>query len=304
VLEPILLRAAARRPEARVVTGAACVAVEERGDAVVARIRRDDGTEQQVEAAWVIAADGASSPTRRAVGIPMQGIGPLGRFSMVHFAADLQPWIRGRSGPIFWILNPEAPGAVIVHDPERSHVFMLQGSGAASDAREDETIPARLAAALAVPVTPEILSVDSWSPHVQVAARYRHGRVFLVGDAAHRFPPTGGLGLNTGIAEADVLCRLLGRVEAGRAPASLLDAYEPACRPVAQANADASFENMKRLGEISEVIGPASDLAALEARAVSFSQTERRQLEKAIESQREHFGWDGRLPEQPAMHVA
>ncbi len=89
------------------------------------------------------------------------------------------------------------------------------------------------------------------------------------------------------------------RVEAGGAPASLLEAYEPACRPVAQANADRSFENMRRLGEISQVIGNAPDLATLEARLASLSTEERGQLEKAIEAQRDHFAWDGRAPVNP-----
>ncbi len=132
----------------------------------------------------------------------MEGLGPLGRFLMVHFDADLTPWIEQRPGPVFWIVNPASPGTLIVHDSRRSHVFMMPRLGIEE---EEDTIPGRFAAALGVPVTPKILSVDAWSPHVQVAGRYREGRIFLVGDAAHRFPPTGGLGLDTGIQEADNL---------------------------------------------------------------------------------------------------
>lgn len=296
LLEPILMRCASRRPEARIVRGAECVGLTQHGDAVVARIHCDDGTEQRVEAAWAVAADGAGSPTRRALDIPMAGIGPLARFAMVHFEADLTPWIEGRSGPLFWILNPESPGTLIVHDPQRSHVFMLPRRGVE---REEELIPDRLAAALGVSLTPKILSVDSWSPHVQVAERYREARVFLVGDAAHRFPPTGGLGLNTGIQEAHDLACKLAAVEAGeggKAGEALLDSYQAACRPAAQANADESFENMKRLGEISRAIGEWPDLASLERRLASMTDAERQKLEKAIEAQRSHFLSDGSLP--------
>lgn len=293
LLEPILLRNASRRPEARVMRGAECVELKQSDDAVMARIRCDDGSEHRVEAAWAIAADGAGSPTRRALGIPMEGPGPFGRFAMVHFEADLSPWIRDRPGPIFWILNPESPGALIVHDPKRSHVFMMPMRD--SD-REEDAIPTRLAASLDVPVTPKILSVDYWSPHVQVAGRYREGRVFLVGDAAHRFPPSGGLGLNTGIQEARDLVGKLARVEAGTAPEALLESYEAACRPAAEANAAESFENMKRLGEISRVIGEQPDLKSLERRLASLSEEERKQLAKAIEAQRSHFLSDGVSP--------
>jgi putative polyketide hydroxylase len=294
LLEPILLRNAARQPSARIVLGAECVALEPNGDSLTACVRSDDGTEQRVEAEWAVAADGAGSPTRRRLGIPMEGVGPLARFFMVHLDADLTPWIQGRSGPLFWILNPESPGCLIVHDPRRSHVLMMPRQGAGDD--EEKTIPARLAAALDVPITPKLLSVDQWSPHVQVAERYREGRIFLVGDAAHRFPPTGGLGLNTGIQEAHDLVERLALVAAGAAPAALLDGYEAACRPAARANADESFENMKRLAEIQRVLGAWPDLAGLEKRIASLSETERVQLAKAIEAQRSHFQWDGQLP--------
>jgi 2-polyprenyl-6-methoxyphenol hydroxylase-like FAD-dependent oxidoreductase len=296
-LEPILLRSARARPQARVLLGAECVGLEQRAEAVAARIRCDDGSEHGVEAAWAIAADGAGSPTRRALGIAMHGPGPLARFSMVHFEADLTPWIRERPGPIFWILNPDSPGVLIVHDPQRSHVFMMPRRGGP---REQESIPARLARALGVTVTPRILSVDAWSPHVQVAERYRERRTFLVGDAAHRFPPTGGLGLNTGIQEAYDLVSRLARVEAGEDAEALLDGYEAACRPAARANAEASHENLLRLGEVARVIGAWPDLAGLERRLAALTAGERERLDAAIEAQRGHFLSDGRQPGTPS----
>jgi 2,4-dichlorophenol 6-monooxygenase len=294
LLEPILLRHASRQPQARIARGAECVAIEPRDGFVTARVRCAGGREQGIEADWAVAADGAGSTVRRMLGIPMEGIGPLARFFMVHFEADLVPWVQHRSGPLFWILNPASPGCLIVHDPKRSHVFMMQRHGSEA---EERTIPERLAAALGVPLEPKILSIDEWSPHVQVAARYREGRSFLVGDAAHRFPPTGGLGLNTGIHEAHDLVTRLAAVAAGNAPEALLAGYEAACRPAARANADESFENLKRLGEISRVLGDWPDLAALERRLASLTQTELEQLGAAIEAQRSHFLSDGWKPE-------
>lgn len=290
LLEPILREAACRQPAANLVFGADCLHIEQNGRAVSARVRGDDGTEHVVEAAWAIAADGASSPVRKALDVPMLGTGPIGRFFMVHFEADLSPWIMHRPGPIFWILNPESPGTLIVHDPKSSHVFMTPARGVEG---EEATLPERLSSALGVPSRAKILSVDRWSPHAQVAARYRDGRIFLAGDAAHRFPPTGGLGLNTGILDVHDLVPRLASVLARRSDESILDGYEARCRPVAVANTEESFENLKRLGEISRAIGTCRDLASLEHRLASMTRSEREDLEGAVEAQRSHFLSDG-----------
>ena len=297
ILEPILHERAQREPAARILSGAECIDIDQSDGRARATIRSVDGRESEIEAAWVIAADGAGSRVRGMLDIPMVGPGPQGRFFMVHFEADLRPWMEGRWGPIFWILNPAAPGTIIVHDPAKSHVLMALQFGTEG---EEATIPSRLAAALGVDVETRILSVASWSPHVQVAERYREGRVFLVGDAAHRFPPTGGLGLNTGILDVDFLVQQLARVELERASPEILDLYEAECRPAAIENATESFENMKRLGEISKVLGPCEDLVALETRLDSLTVDERDRLAHAIELQRSHFLSEGRLPRDPS----
>jgi 2-polyprenyl-6-methoxyphenol hydroxylase-like FAD-dependent oxidoreductase len=119
----------------------------------------------------------------------------------------------------------------------------------------------------------------------------------LVGDAAHRFPPSGGLGLNTGIQDAHALGGLLAPVVAGSDPAERLDGYEAACRPAARANADESLGNAVRLGEITRVIGSCPDLASLERRIASLTPAEQIELEKAVEAQRSHFLSDGVQPQ-------
>jgi 2,4-dichlorophenol 6-monooxygenase len=296
LLEPILERRAADEPNASLLRGAEWTSLTQDEAAVRATVWHDDGSEQAIEARWVIAADGAGSPVRRALGIAMRGESPEARFFMVHFAADLRPHLAGRSGPLFWVLNPATPGTFIIHDPAGSIVFMTPRFGTAD---EEKTVPGRLAAALGVDVAHRILSVDTWSMHVQVAERYREGRVFLAGDAAHRFPPSGGLGLNTGIADIDFLVHQLARVETESADPACLDHYERECRPCAEANAADSFANLKRLAEISAVIGPCADLAALEARLRGLSPEERKELDQAIEHQRSHFASHGRLPPDP-----
>jgi hypothetical protein len=92
-------------------------------------------------------------------------------------------------------------------------------------------------------LTPEILSIGTWTMNALVAQRLVQGRVFLVGDAAHQLPPTGGFGMNTGIQTAHNLVWKLALVLSGAAGPSLLDTFDQERRPVGRFNADRSFEN-------------------------------------------------------------
>jgi 2-polyprenyl-6-methoxyphenol hydroxylase-like FAD-dependent oxidoreductase len=94
-----------------------------------------------------------------------------------------------------------------------------------------------------------IAAVVGWSRRALNAARYRSGRVFLAGDAAHSHPPNGGFGMNTGVADAVDLGWKLDAVLAGWAPPALLDSYEIERRPVCQRAIDEAMRELHRLRE-------------------------------------------------------
>lgn len=98
----------------------------------------------------------------------------------------------------------------------------------------------------------EPINVNFWRMSAQVAQKFRGGNIFLAGDAAHRFPPTGGMGLNSGAQDVHNLAWKLAFVLGGTADASLLDTYEMERRPVALANTAWSVGNFKRLGRVTE----------------------------------------------------
>jgi hypothetical protein len=112
-----------------------------------------------------------------------------------------------------------------------------------------------------------VRSIETWRMTAQVAERFRSGRAFLVGDAAHRFPPTGGLGMNSGIADAHNLAWKLAAVLRGHAEASLLDTYEAERRPVVERNCTESVENFQRLTDLVEMVGLPKDGAVRLAKA-------------------------------------
>ncbi|MEM8564790.1 MAG: FAD-dependent monooxygenase, partial [Pseudomonadota bacterium] len=135
-----------------------------------------------------------------------------------------------------------------------------------------------------------IVSIRDWELTSEVASSYRSGHVFLVGDAAHRYPPSGGLGLNTGVGDAHNLAWKIAGVIAGWASKALLDSYDRERRPVANHNAAFSLENAMKMLDIFNHAGVFSEpgkqpsLDALRADASQWNS-----LQASIEDQRVHF---------------
>lgn len=98
-------------------------------------------------------------------------------------------------------------------------------------------------------------STGTWMMTAQTAEKFRDGHVLLIGDAAHRFPHTGGYGLNSGVQDAHNLAWKLAAVLEGTASESLLNTYEEERRPVVQRFADQSVSNHFKLDQVTKPIG-------------------------------------------------
>ena len=108
-------------------------------------------------------------------------------------------------------------------------------------AQSDAQVEADARQALGIPDLPmKIHKITRWSVEAVMASAFRAGRVLLLGDAAHRHPPTGGLGLTSAIHDAQNLCWKLALVLAGQASPALLDSYEAERRQVDERNATAA----------------------------------------------------------------
>jgi len=219
----------------------------EQDDAGVTAVLQDrrTGVSRTTRADYLIAADGVSGSVRQQLGIGGDGPGPFFQVLTAMIDADLRPALRGRRVSIAYLQRPSPGTILLAHDDVgRRWVF---GTGYAPE--RDESIDdypdercaqlVRAAAGLAdveVTLRPQIpgtdLKVLGFPIGAQVAQRYSVGRVFLVGDAAHIVPPTGGLGANTGIQDAHNLAWKLAAVVRGQAGPALLDTYEAERRPV------------------------------------------------------------------------
>jgi hypothetical protein len=218
---------------------------------------------------------------------------------MIHFQANLRALVRERAAVLYWLFDPEVFGTLVAHDIDRTWVFMhpYDPETESADAYTTDACAAIVRRAIGRDdVDFSVRDIGIWTMTAQVADRYASGRVFLIGDSAHRFPPTGGLGMNTGIQDAHNLVWKLCAVDAGWAPASLLETYESERRPVAQHNADTSLNNAMKMWEVLQVLGNLpGDVSGSKERmqAVLADPAGRAQLRVAIENQQEHFDMFG-----------
>ena len=235
-------------PNAEVLFGRRVTELQQ-GDSSV-EVRCADGS--AFSADYVIGCDGGRSAVRKLLGIEFEGYTWPERFLVVTTAFDFQA----------------ALGCCLrnyMADPEEwTNLFKVAGDDlkgrwrAVFNTREDESdeealseasVRARLSRIYVPEASRDFLHLNLYNVHQRVAARFRAGRVFLCGDAAHVNNPIGGLGLNCGIHEAWDLAGLLHRVLEGDAP-SLLDEYEARRRPLnIKYVQEQTVANKKRLEE-------------------------------------------------------
>jgi putative polyketide hydroxylase len=259
-LEPVLRRFAEAQAPAELRFDTEMTAVRQDADGVTATLAdRIGGGERQVRAQYLIAADGAQSRVRRMVASRM--IGAEGVYDSVNilFNADLRPWTADRPAALYFVEQSDLRATFLTinaHDRWGFLIHSLKQYGYVADDFTPERCTALIRQAVGKPDLPvKILGVSAWEASAIVADRYRDGRLFLAGDAAHEMPPTGGFGLNTGVQDAHNLVWKLAAVLKGQAEASLLDTYHPERQPLGLTITKASLENSLSMGRTARQDG-------------------------------------------------
>ena len=256
VLEPVLLEAARDSALTDVRFGQELIELSADDGNISAVVRdRSTGEVVRIRADWVIGADGADSPVRAAAGLGLVGHGPLVDNVSILFEAPLAPLVADRLSAVYYLTrdpserprghpmsvgNPPYDGVILAID--NAERWLLVVGEALTDVDEAEA-RARVHRALGrddIPV--DIKGLMAWAPAARVAERYRAGRLFIAGDAAHQMTPSGAFGLNVGIADAQNLAWKLGWVERGWAGEGLLDTFDSERRPVGTFATDQSHQ--------------------------------------------------------------
>ena len=290
--EPILADELRVSPGAELRYGQQWEHSEELDDAVVSDIvDLDTGETSRVRSRYVIGCDGAGSRVRGLLGIEMVGPPLIQCYLMIHFGADLRALSAERPAVLHFVLDPEAAGAFIAHDIESDWVFMhaIDPSAESGDDYDDDRCVEVIERAAGTKLDAEILGKGTWWMSSQTADSMGRGRMFLAGDAAHRFPPTGGLGLNSGVQDIHGLMWRVAAVVAGRASAELLDSYGTERLPVAQNNAHQSLTNAIKMVHLPAALGTDAEPTSERLHASLADPSKAEEIAAAVEMQREHF---------------
>ena len=230
--------------------------VEQDADGVIADIVDEvSGETTRVRCAFLAGCDGGGSRVRRQIDIDLDGQMAVAGAYMVHFRTRdpsvFKPW-----GPTWHFQN--GLGTVIAQNDE--DIFTLQAWLIPGMGLEDKTPEEVLEGWVGRHFDYEILQANTWTANFVVAQKYRSGRVILAGDSAHQFIPTGGYGMNSGIADAAGLSWILASSIEGWGGDGLLDAYETERRTVAWWHLRASERHMGVRMQIGELYAQAGEL--------------------------------------------
>lgn len=263
-LEPLMKSRAEELSPGRIRFNHELRELEQDEDGVTALVRDNaTGDEYTVRSDYLLGADGGRRIAGE-IGVEYEGLGVVTETATLHVSADFSQWANDPDVLLRWIYSPQSGILVVMvpMGPERwgpdSEEWVIHINYPVDDprAQSDEQVEADVRKAIGLLDLPmEIHKITRWSVDAVLASAFRVDRVFLLGDAAHRHPPTGGLGLTSAIHDAQNICWKLAAVLGGHASSDLLDTYESERRPVDARNCQRSLENAVNHFAIGDAIG-------------------------------------------------
>ncbi len=168
---------------------------EQQGDQIACRLlNKKNNKESLVMCDYLIAADGAHSQIRETLNIQMQGVPSLGTYLTIYAHANLSPWLGDKPAVVYSFTGKNQVGRFLMAvDHKDKWIFGQRLLDNNTPITEDYCKSIIKSFVDGADINIQLISESTWEMAAVNATQYRQGRIFLVGDAAHRMPPTGGM---------------------------------------------------------------------------------------------------------------
>ena len=247
-IEPVLQGAVKALPGVEARWDVAFEELTQDAEGVTATLCAADGAAEQIRCHYLVGCDGGSSRVRHCLGIRLHGQARVMDRFLVHFRSTSHDVLQHFG--VAWHYQSHKGTLIAQNDRD---IWTFQARFPQDIAPKAIDASAMLRDFAGRDFDYKILLTSAWTPHLLVAERYDLGRVFLAGDAAHQYIPTGGYGMNTGIADACDLGWKLAAVLHGFAGPRLLSSYDAERRPVGLRNREASKRHSETRRDIASV---------------------------------------------------
>jgi 2,4-dichlorophenol 6-monooxygenase len=262
-MEPLLFKTAcARGTQARMSTEYVSHVQDAEGVTTTCRDRLT-GKDFTVRSKYLVGADGGNSLVAQHLGLPFEGkMGVAGSMNIL-FKADLARYVAHRPSVLYWVLQPGSNvggigmGLVRMIRPWNEWLINWGYDISQGVPEVDNTFAEGVARDLIgdPDIDIEITSVSTWTVNNCYATRTQKGRVFCMGDAIHRHPPSNGLGSNTSIQDGFNLAWKLAMVLKGQAGPGLLETYSEERAPIARQIVTRANQSIEEFGPIFGALG-------------------------------------------------
>ena len=274
-MEPLLFKTACSRGTQARMSTEYLSHVQDADGVTTTCLDRLTGKEITIRSKYLIGADGGNSLVAENENLPIAGKMGVGGSMNILFRADLSKYVAHRPSVLYWVMQPGADvggigmGLVRMIRPWNEWLIVWGYDINEPAPIVDEAMATQVARQLVgdPELEIELLSANTWTVNDAYAERLSKGRVFIMGDAAHRHPPSNGLGSNTSIQDAFNLCWKLAHVLKGQAGGALLDSYNEERAPIAKQIVTRANQSIGEFGPIFEALGMTggSDIAQIKA---------------------------------------
>ncbi|MBT2321000.1 FAD-dependent oxidoreductase [Variovorax paradoxus] len=258
-LEPILLEHTAALPNVTLLNRTQVTDFSHDDEGVVAQaLDLDTGRTRSIRCRYMVGCDGGSSGVRKQMGARLEGTAVIQRVQSTYIRApELRALIPGKPAWSYYAVNPRRCGTMFAID---GHETWLVHNHLNAEEPEFDSVDRDRSIREILGVGPdfryEVISKEDWVGRRLVANRFRDGRVFIAGDAAHLWVPYAGYGMNAGIADAINLSWLLAACVQGWADERILDAYEAERQPITEQVSQFAMDHAQKMIRARRAVPP------------------------------------------------